>query len=283
MLSVRNRGGRTMGKAQEEKGRPEFAGTPLLQVPMPTVDLLRGDEFGMAVLSEFHDRVRKDFDNNSSLRVLKTVGEAVEGSNPFAVCLLDMILRPRQRVATPPDLQAAFDAEATAPNPPNLRGCYKDCGLVLRSIGEPNSYLAQRLNEQVGLKTPLPVVILLSGLELVKDPQSPFGLAFKLTENSIYFTCPVMLQKSGHFDSSAVDEATGLPTTLGGADRFFYAMRDGLARLYIGRGWSVDSIWDELANSQPDGGVVIADNAVPPPRVAAYLSLLRAATSTLGD
>ncbi len=58
-------------------------------------------------------------------------------------------------------------------------------------------------------------------------------------------------------------------------------MQGGLARLYIGRGWSVDSIWDELANSQPDGGVVIADNAVPPQKVAEYISLLDAATGVL--
>ena len=270
-----------MGKVEERKARPAFAGAPVRHVPVPAVDLLRGDEFGTAVLSEFHDRVRLDYDNNPHLRIFKSAAGLVQGSNPFAICLLDMILRPALRVATPADLQAAFDAEAKSPNPPNLRGCYKDCGLVLRSIGEPNSYLAQRLNEQVGLKTPLPVVILLSGLALVKDQQSPYSLGFKLTENSIYFSSPVMLAKSGHFDNDAVDKATGLPTSLGGAERFFYAMQDGLARLYIGRGWSVDSIWDELSNSQPDGGAVIADNAVPPRKVADYVNLLDRATGLL--
>jgi hypothetical protein len=270
-----------MGKAPEQKVRPGFPGRKLRDVSVPAVDLLRGDEFGTAVLAEYHDRVRLDFDNNPHLRIFRTVGELVEGSNPFAVCLLDMVLRPELRAATPPDLQAAFNAEGRIPDPPNLRGRYKDCGLVLRGIGEPNSYLAQRLNEQVGLKIALPVVIFLSGLKLVKDGNSPHGLGFELTEDSIYFTCPAMLQKSGHFDNSEVDEATGMPTTMGGSERYFYSMQEGLARLFIGRGWSLDTIWDELANSQPDGGAAIADNAVPPRKVAEYIRLLDAATDAL--
>ncbi len=270
-----------MGEVQEEKARPAFPGRELRDVPVPAVDLLRADDFGRAVLAEYHGRVRKDFDNNPHLRVFKATPAGVQGSNPFAVCLLDMVLRPELRVATPSDLQAAFDDESHTPNPPNLRGCYKDCGLVLRSIGEPNSYIGQRLNEQVGLKTALPVVIFLSGLELVKDDHSTFGLNFKLTADSVYFTCPTMLEKSGHFDNSEVDKATGMPTTTRGTKRYFYTMQSGLARLYIGRGWSVDTIWDELGNSQPDGGVVVADNAVPPQKVAEYISRLDAATDVL--
>jgi hypothetical protein len=45
----------------------------------------------------------------------------------------------------------------------------------------------------------------------------------------------------------------------------------------------VDSIWDELANSQPDGGVVIADNGVPPSRVAEYIAFLDNATGILEE
>jgi len=272
-----------MGEVRERNVRPGFPGRKLRDMPVPAVDLLRGDEFGRSVLAEYHDRVRLDYDNNSHLRIFKTVGELVEGSNPFAVCLLDMVLRPTSRVATPPDLQAAVEAESLTADPPDLRGCYKDCGLVLRGIGEPNSYLAQRLNEQVGLKTALPVVIFLSGLKLVKDQNSPYGLAFELTENATFFTSPVMLANSGHFDNSAVDRVTGIPTTIGGTERYFYAMQEGLARLYIGRGWSLDTIWEELANSQPDGAAVIADNSVPPSKVGDYISLLDAATDALEE
>jgi hypothetical protein len=278
----RQGGGAAIANQDHEQARPAFGGTLLRRVPVPAVDLLKGDEFGTAVLAEYHDRVRADFANNPHLRILKTVGALVEGSNPFAVCLLDMILRPQLRAATPADLQAVLDAESRGADAPDLRGSYKDCGLVLRSIGEPNGYLAERLNEQVGLKTPLPVVILLSGLRVVKDDQSPYGLGFQLTENSVYFTAPVMLQRSGHFDNLAVDRSTGIPTALGGTERYFYAMQDGLARLYIGRGWSLDSIWDELVNSQPDGGVAVADNAVPPSKVADFIGLLDKATAILG-
>ncbi len=270
-----------MAKVQEDKGRPAFPGQVLRHVPVPAVQMLRADDFGRAVLAEYHDRVRKDFDNNPHLRIFKATPAGLQGSNPFAVCLLDMILRPELRAATPSDLQAAFDAESKVADAPNLRGCYKDCGLVLRSIGEPNSYLGQHLSDQVGLRTALPVVIFLSGLKLVKDDHSSFGLNFELTDESVFFTCPTMLEKSGHFDNSEVDRATGMPVTTRGTERYFYTMQGGLARLYIGRGWSVDSIWDELANSQPDGGVVIADNAVPPQKVAEYISLLDAATGVL--
>jgi len=90
-----------------------------------------------------------------------------------------------------------------------------------------------------------------------------------------------MLEKSSHFDNRFVDRTTGLPTAVGGTERYFYAMQDGLSRLYVGRGWSVDSIWDELANSQPDGRVVVTDNSVPPQQVAEYLDLLDAALDIL--
>jgi hypothetical protein len=271
-----------MAEAQEQAEAGSFEGKPLREVPLPTAEFLRDDAFGESVLSEYHDRWRSDYGANENLRIFKTAGGIVHGSNPFAAVLIDMILRPDYRVATPADLQAVYDAERRSnAEPPNLRGCYKDAGLVMRTIGEPNGYLAQKLNQQVGLKTELPVVFCLAGLDLVLDDDSPYGLAFEVTEDTRYCSAPIMMEKSGHFDNKDVDRSTGLPTRLGGSERYFYSMQEGLSRLYVGRGWSLDSIWDELANSQPDGRIVLFDNSVPCQKVAKYLAYMDAANKFL--
>jgi len=272
-----------MSETTQETESPTFGGQPVRDVPVPKVGLLRDDEFGAAVLSEYHDRVRADYDNNPALRIFKISGRVVHGSNPFACCLIDMIVRPELRVATPVDVQMVLDAQGKNPDALNLRGYYKDVALALRSIREPNGYLAERLNEQVGLKTPLPVVICLSGLEVVNDPDSPCGLSFALTDDSFFFTAPILLEQSGHFDNTQVDRNTGLPKALGGSERYYYGTEEGLCRVYIGRGSSLDTIWDELANSQLDGRVVLVSNRVPVYQVSKYLERLDRAIEVLGE
>jgi hypothetical protein len=262
-------------------GRPAFVGSPLRHVPVPAADLWREDEFGAELLSQYHERVRRDYDNNPALRVFKVAAGIVHGSNPFAVCLVDMIVRPKVRVATPVDLQAVVDSEGKAAEPVKLRGTYHDMALVLRSVRDPNGYLAQRLNEQVGLKTSLPALVFLSGLRLVNDPDSPYGLSFRLTEHSQVVSAPVLKEKSGHFDNSVVDRKTGLPSRIEGSQRYYYGGEDGLTRLYLGRGYALDTIWDELVNSQPDGRVVLVDNEVPAVSVSQYLERLDEATDLL--
>ncbi|MGD2173949.1 MAG: hypothetical protein PVJ27_00990 [Candidatus Brocadiaceae bacterium] len=270
------------GKEQEE-GRFPFAGKPLRDIPLPAATVLRDDEFGEAVLSAYHDTVKREFSNHEHLRIFKAAGGAVHGSNPFACVVLDSIVRPELRVATPPDIQAILDARGKTRDALTLQGFYKDTALALRGIREPNSYLAQSLNEQVGLQIELPLIIYLSGLRLTEDTASPYGLSFRLTENSTYFTAPVLAEKSDHFNSSAVDRATGLPVQLGGTERYFYSMEEGLSRIYVGRGLSIDTIWDEMANSQADGRVVFVDNSVPAGKVSQYLGRLDKATDLLED
>jgi hypothetical protein len=53
------------------------------------------------------------------------------------------------------------------------------------------------------------------------------------------------------------------------------------AQLYVGRGSLIDTIWEGLGNSQADGRTVIANNAVPPDRVAEYTARLDAALELL--
>lgn len=262
---------------------PPFDGNLLRRVPVPEATVLRDDDFGSAVLSEYHDRAQTEFGSNPHLMTFKVVGEVVHGSHPFACCLIDQIVRPEFRVATPVDLQAILDARRKTDDLPRLRGYYKDVALALRSIREPNSHLAGRLMEQVGVTAPLPLVFHLSGLEIANDEASPCGLGFRVTENTHYSTQPILSESSGHFDDSAVDRDTGLPTRLGGSQRYYYGTTDGLTRIYVGRGWSLDTIWDELTNSQADGRVVIVRNDVPPQDLNAYLTALDRASALLGS
>ena len=272
-----------MATAERQPERPAFRGKLLRELPIPAAGLLSDDEFGNAVLGEYNERVRMDFHDNPALHIFKVAEGYVQGSNPFACALLDMIVRPELRVASPPDLQVIHLTEERTDEPLDLRGCYKDAALALRTVGEPNGYLADKLSRQVGLQTPLPVVIFLSGLELVQDEQSPCGLSFRLTDEARFFTAPVLMEKSGHFQNVAVDPVTGLPRELGGDQRYYYGVQEGLTRIYVGRGWSLDTIWDELANSQTDGRVVLIDNSVPFDDVAEYVSILDQATDLIGS
>ncbi len=270
-----------MATARDRKARPPFTGKPLRDVPIPAAKLWRDDEFGTAVLSDYNERLQKDFGENPFLKIYKVAAGIVHGSNPFAACLVDMIARPEARIATPVDLQAILISQDRTSTPVDVRGGYKDAAFVLRSVKEPNSYIAESLAEQLDPKTEWPVVIWLSGLELVKDPDSPRGLNFKFTENTTYHHTPILAEKSGHFDDDAVDPAMGLPTRLGGTERYLYSVEEGLSRLYFGRGSSLDTIWDELDNSQVDGRTVLVDNTVPADRMPDYMDGLDAALDVL--
>jgi hypothetical protein len=268
------------GPTQDE-GLPPFPGDPLRDVPVPSAYLLGDDEFGTAVLSEYSNRVRSDFHDNPVLKVIKMAGGVVHGSNPFVVCLVDMIVRPRYRVATPVDLQTILASRGKSAFREKMRGGYKDAALVLRSVREPNVYIAQKLAGQLDPKMEWPVCIFLSGLEIANDKESPPGLVFKFTRNTRAFPAPVLESPSGHFDNASVDPTTGLPKAISGAGRYFYSMPEGLARLYLGRGSSLDTIWDELPNSQADGRIVIVDNVARSEIVADYIRRLDKATGVL--
>jgi hypothetical protein len=263
-----------MAEARKPVELPPFQGKALRDLPVLRGEVWKDNEFGNAVLQEYNDRVRLDFDENPFLKIFKMAGGVVHGSNPFGVVLLDMIVRPELRVATPPDLQAILEARGKAADLPQIRGGYKDSAFALRSVKEPNSYLAEAFVEQLDPKIAWPVVIYLSGLELVKDSESPCGLSFKFTFYTHAFHAPILEQSSDHFYNAKVDRKTGLPTELGGTGRYFYSTEEGLSRVYLGRGSSIDTIWDELSNSQADGRVVFFDNSLPPERVSEYLKRL---------
>lgn len=254
----------------------KFEGKPLIKLLeiIPTAGFLDGN-FGKDVLKEYQGRVKRDYAKAPVLNVLDYEDGVVKGSNPFAVVLVGSIVgQDGLRVATQADLERAIKCDALP-----LRGQYEDTGLVLRSEGEPNSYLARHLMQQIrarNSKAEMPSVIPLSGLELVTDQNSPHGLAFKLKDNAAITYGASVLSKDGAFTSEDVDETIGLPTKIGQGDRNLYTRNSGLSRLYLCRSLDLDSRYDNLALSNGLGRVVVVSAEGTSQKIAGYLAQLEA-------
>ena len=239
---------------------PAFKGKPLIEIPasIPQIGYLEGD-FGKAFLEEYKGRVKVDYNGVSALNVLNYSNNVVTGSNPFAVAFASQILRQESLgVATQADLEKALKIRALS-----LRGLYEDTGLVLRSEGNPNEYLANDLMKQVksrNKKQKLPVMLPLTGLELRIDLNSPNGLAFNLREDLDIVYAPI-LNKPGNFNSEETDEKTGLPMKTGEGDRILYTTKSGLSRLYLNGNLGLGSDDDNLAYSNDFGRVVLVSTA----------------------
>src|SRR3989344_3351224 len=124
--------------------KSKFIGKLLIEIPKeyPTIGFLEGD-FGKSVLEEYKGRA-KDY-NNKNLDVLSYKDNIVQGSNPFAVVLMNKILN-EEGLRTPfqSDLEKAIKLNAL-----NLNGTYEDTALILRNEKNPNSYLAKHLMKQI--------------------------------------------------------------------------------------------------------------------------------------
>jgi len=235
--------------------KSKFIGKLLIEIPKeyPTIGFLEGD-FGKSVLEEYKGRA-KDY-NNKNLDVLSYKDNIVQGSNPFAVVLMNKILN-EEGLRTPfqSDLEKAIRLNAL-----NLNGTYEETALILRNENYPNSYLAKDLMKQIkarNKKAKMPVMISLNQLELVKDSNSDYGLAFKLKEDAEVIYAPILNQEAGNFSSEDIDEKTGLPKKLGEGNRTLYTMKNGLAGLYLARSLDLDSRVGELAYSYSGGRVVV--------------------------
>ena len=224
---------------------------PLIEMPknIPSVSFVTDKE----LLKEYNGRVKSDFDNNSALRVLGYDNGVMTGSNPFAVALVNSIVAPlNYRVASQADLEKALSLNALP-----FQGQYEDSALVLRSRSNPNEYLAGNLADQVekrGYNLKKPLVIPLSGLEVVKDDKSQHGLAFKLTDKSQIIVAPILSSDNGSYiDSSQMDAETGLPTCVfpksRSGNRQLWTRDSGLSRLYLNGSLDVYSNYDDLAYS----------------------------------
>lgn len=254
--------------------KTEFKGTPLVpkDIKFPEVGMLSGD-FGKEVLAEYKGRAKTDYGNLSALNVLNYSDNVVTGSNPFAVVLVNQIVRENgMRTATPSDIEKALQAGV------NLNGTYEDTALVLRSKDDPNSYLAKNVADQISARQKLksPIMVPLAGFDLVKDTSSPHSLAFKLREDAQIIYAPI-LNKDGNFTSEAIDLETGLPKKVGtDGNRHLYVGSSGLSRLFLGWDLNLWSVSDDLANSGSDGRVcVVSGGATSPKILSEYLTSLQ--------
>ncbi len=109
--------------------KAQFKGTSIVPKDsvFPEIGELRR-EFGKEVLDEYNGRAKSDYDNAGALKVLSYSDGVVKGSNPFAVVLINQIVKEnRLRAATQADLERALSAGV------DLSGTYTDSALVLRS------------------------------------------------------------------------------------------------------------------------------------------------------
>ena len=232
---------------------------PITKIPgtAPHAGFPTGDS-AKDFLMDYNHRVKADYGNNPALAVLgyNKKQNVINGSTPFAVVLVNNILRDRGlHVATPADLESVLRAG----HPLGLRGHYEDTALVLRSEGNQNSCLAQDLAEQIreqkGGKLDLPVMIPLRYFELEKDRNWLYGLRFKLCDDAKIVYAPI-LNNPGNF--SSVDEKTGLPVETGSeGTRALYTIGHGLSWLRLGRDLDLDADGRDLEDSDSDGRVVV--------------------------
>ena len=234
--------------------KQKFNGKPLIEVPKEylTIGFLEGD-FGKEVLNEYKGRAK---DYNKHLDILSYKYNIVQGSNPFAVVLMNKVLNEEGlKTASQSDLEKAIKLNALS-----LNGTYEDTALILRNENNPNSYLAKHLMKQVkerNKKAKTPIMITLNQLELVNDTASEYGLAFKLKEDAEIIYAPILNDEVGNFSSEDIDEKTGLPIKLGEGNRTLYTRDSGLSRLYLFRNLDLNARNDPLADSYSYGRVVV--------------------------
>jgi hypothetical protein len=239
--------------------------TPVQQSPplMNNVSysFLEGTE-GQAIFEEYNQRASGDYQGASALSVLSFSDNVLKGSNPFAFALLNKILaQKKMRMVTPADLERALEKEAI-----NLKGTYGDSGLVLRSDGDPNQYLARDLINQIKQRGSLqfPLMIPLAGLGLVYDSNSPNDLSFQLTDSSEIIYAP-QLNKTNHGKKFNKGDEQGRPIFEDSGTRTLYSNGDGgLCRLYRDRDLDLGARGRVLADSYGSGRVIICAGGTSP-------------------
>jgi len=243
---------------------------PFVETPIeiPLIGFL-GGEYG----KEINDSIKKDYESFPTLQIANYSGQLIRGSNPFYAVAVQERLPSGMKVASQSDLEKALKWQSL-----DLKGIYVDSSLVLRTEGNPNSYLAKNLINQIKKRNPkarMPVMIPLSGLELIQDSNSDYGLSFELKENAEIIYAPILNKESGNFSSEKVNLKTGLPTKLGQGNRSFYARKDGLSRVYLNEDSDVNSNDGSLQGSDSDGRVVVVNaEGVAPEILQAYYNRL---------
>ncbi len=226
---------------------------PLIAIPkdIPQIGFLGGEQG-----KEIDASIKKDYKDFSVMQVGNYSDGKMKGSNPFYAVGVQSKLPFGVRISTQSDLEDAMRKGVL-----DLLGTYEDTGLVLRTVGNPNSYLAvnlmKQVNERLGKKAKMPVMIPLYGLGIVKDQDSPHGLAFKLKDDAEINYAPILSKSNNsNFNSDDIDIKTGLPTKVGKGNRTLWTRESGLSRLFLGVNLDLGSGSGNLANSYDDGRVV---------------------------
>jgi hypothetical protein len=217
--------------------------------------------FGGEQGREINKSIQRDYNNFSVLQIGNYSEGIIKGSNPFYAIAVQSRLPFGVRVAKQADLETSMRNSTL-----DLSGTYEDTGLVLRTDGTPNSYLAGNLMKQVkerlGKGTKMPVMIPLYGLEFVKDQDSLHGLAFKLKDDTEINYAPILNKSNdSDFNSEDIDAKTGLPIKVGKGNRTLWTRDSGLSRLCLGWNLGLYSYNDNLADSFDDGRVVLVSTA----------------------
>ncbi|MSS74458.1 hypothetical protein EXS72_02345 [Candidatus Pacearchaeota archaeon] len=235
-----------------------FGWKPLIEIPktIPSASFIQGDD-AQAFLEEFNAKAQEMYGGQSGRVTVLTYdlkSKIVRGSTPFAVAHADAIGKSLGvRVATMADLEKVLVTGALP-----LSGTYEDTALVLRSVGEPNEYLARNLAEQVEARGKkigkVPMVVQLRGLQVVADAKSDYGLAFKLTDESEITEAPYLIEKNNEKRFNRLDES-GAPIFANDGNRTLYTRKSGLSRLHFSWDLVVGSDGENLASSNDSGRV----------------------------
>jgi len=178
----------------------------------------------------------------------------VRGTNSLYLAAVNGILRPKgMRTATPADLEEIIRNKAL-----NFFETWVESALILRSDGNPDSYLAKDILKQLGFRLGndlcMPLMIPLSDVELIEDVNSPYGLRFNLREDANATYTPQLWHENNGKRFSETDEK-GLPIFAKKGKRTLSTEKSGLTVLCLSS-VSGELNWD--ANNPVDGGM--ADN-----------------------
>ncbi|MBR9704105.1 hypothetical protein GOV12_01730 [Candidatus Pacearchaeota archaeon] len=228
-------------------------------------------------LETYMEYVSRDFNGNPFLKVLKLNGERVVGSNPFAVALVNDILKYQGiRTATQKELEKILDSGF------DLKGRFEDTGLVLRSVNDSlnpkNNSIASYIAKLASLwgyefDGDYPLVLELSGLNL-KNLDNSYGLGFDLMNEVDMYNVSGYSYKNNRKMFSGLDERAlpvdirdisqdllskikGPQNFLDKGIRVLFTRKDGLSRMILGDILDLSTDGDKLADSYPESQIVL--------------------------
>lgn len=229
---------------EKQRAQPSF------KVPIENYFFL-GKDLG----KEIHAKIVSKYpDNPFVTRDIEYVDGIVKGSKPGYIVAVNEMLPEGFRPATSGDVGKIIKEDKL-----DLRNHYEDLGLVLMSEDEPNKYLGQDLAKQIRQRKPdfkFPILLNLSSLELRVDNNSPYNLAFQLTDKSQIIYAPQLEYKNDDEKFSETDE-NGLPIFDKGGDKTLYTTEKGLRVLFRNRLLDLNARGRSLVDSFSDGRVII--------------------------